>query len=167
LALSISWTTRKIRSGESKDAYVFVSRERFLAAVDAGFFLEWEEFGHNLYGTPHPNAGAGPNAGVGPNGGHSAVLLEIDAKGARTVRRLEPSSLIIGLEPPSLAVLRDRMVGRGDSPEHIERRVRIADEEMALARSIADHVVVNDDLGSAVDEVVHLIEAWLGARSTT
>jgi guanylate kinase len=160
LALSISWTTRKIRPGESEDAYVFVSRKRFLAAVDVGFFLEWEEFGHNLYGTPRPNAGAGPN------GGHSAVLLEIDAKGARTVRRLEPSSLIIGLEPPSLAALRDRMGGRGDSPEHIERRVKIADEEMALARSIADHVVVNDDLGSAVDEVVHLIEAWLQERST-
>ncbi|MCL5974165.1 hypothetical protein [Ferrimicrobium sp.] len=153
LELSRSWTTRAIRPGESPDAYTFVTRERFVAAVEAGFFLEWEEFGGQLYGTPRPEGGVG------------SVLLEIDARGATTVRRLEPSSLIIGLEPPSLEVLRDRMARRGDGEHHIERRLAIASEEMVLARTVADHIVVNGDLANTVEEVVGLIEAWMVARS--
>ncbi|WP_276958065.1 guanylate kinase [Ferrimicrobium acidiphilum] len=155
LALSRSWTTRERRDGESADAYTFVSRERFVSAIDAGFFLEWEEFGGYLYGTPR----------TAPEDGR-VLLLEIDAKGARTVRGLEPSALIIGLEPPSLHTLRDRMAQRGDDADHIARRIAIATDEMDIARSVADNVVVNNDLDTSVAEVVALIEGWLAKRST-
>ncbi len=133
-----------------------MSRERFASAIDAGFFLEWEEFGGYLYGTPR----------TPPEDGR-VLLLEIDAKGARTVRGLEPSALIIGLEPPSLDTLRDRMLKRGDDPDHIARRLAIAADEMGIARSVADNVVVNNDLDVSVAEVVSLIEEWLARRLPT
>lgn len=150
LSLSRSWTTREARPGESADAYTFVNREQFLAAARDGFFLEWEEFNGNLYGTPR----------VSPQPG-SVLLLEIDAKGARTVRHLSPAALIIGLEPPSLATLGERMAQRGDDARHIERRLAIAADEMSIAREVADWIVINNDLSDTVDAVVERIQAWL------
>ncbi|WP_298347752.1 hypothetical protein [Ferrimicrobium sp.] len=154
LSLSRSWTTREARPGESVDAYTFVNREQFLAAARDGFFLEWEEFNGNLYGTPR----ASPRPG-------SVLLLEIDAKGARTVRRLSPTALIIGLEPPSLATLGERMAQRGDDTRHIERRLAIAADEMRVARDVADWIIVNNDLPETVDSVVERIEDWLATRT--
>jgi guanylate kinase len=131
-----------------------VTSGQFASAIDAGFFLEWEEFGGYLYGTPR----------TAPEGDRVS-LLEIDAKGARTVRGLEPSALIIALEPPSLDTLRDRMTLRGDDAGHIARRLATALDEMDLARGVADDVVANNDLRTSVAEVVDLIEVWWAERS--
>ncbi len=130
-----------------------MSRDQFLAAADAGFFLEWEEFNGNLYGTPLSSVESG-----------RVLLLEIDAKGARTVRGISPTALIIALEPPSLATLGERMTQRGDDPSQIERRLAIAADEMVLAREVADFLLVNTELHHTVDMVVSMIEDWLTLR---
>jgi guanylate kinase len=147
LWLSRSWTTRPRRDGEPEDAYVFVDRDRFMARVDAGGFLEWAEFLDNLYGTPVPE----------PPAGHD-VLLEIDLQGARQIVERHPDAVVILLLPPSLDVQRERLVARGDSAAHVERRIAKGREEVELGRKLAGHEVVNDQVERAVAEVAGIVE---------
>ncbi len=144
--LSRSWTTRPRRVGESEDAYVFVSRLEFLRAVDDGKFLEWAEYLGNLYGTPAPDPSDGDD-----------LILEIDLQGAQTIKENYPESLVIAIEPPSLGELGVRMRRRGDSEDHVADRLAIAEREIAIARGLADQVVVNEDPGQAVSAVASII----------
>jgi guanylate kinase len=147
LWLSRSWTTRPRRNGEPEDAYVFTDRDRFMARVDADGFLEWAEFLDNLYGTPVPE----------PPDGHD-VLLEIDLQGAQQIVERHPDAVVILLLPPSLDVQRQRLVGRGDSTAHVERRIAKGREEVELGRKLAGYEVVNDQVERAVAEVAGIVE---------
>jgi len=137
-----------VRDGESDDAYVFVDRAAFDAHVAGGGFLEWAEvFGHR-YGTPWPE----------PPAGHD-VLLEIDVQGAGQVRDRHPEAVVVFVEAPSRHAQEERLRGRGDRADVIVRRLAAAPEEERVGGALADHVVVNDDLGRAVDEVAAILES--------
>ena len=59
-------------------------------------------------------------------------MLEIEVQGARQIRDAIPSALLVFIAPPSREALRERLVGRGtDAPEVVERRLRVAEEELA------------------------------------
>ncbi len=148
LWLSRSWTTRPRRTNEPEDAYHFVDDETFENKAAAGGFLEWNRVFDHMYGTPVPDP---------PPGQH--VLLEIDVQGARDVKRVHPGAIVILVLPPSREAQEARLRGRGDPEEIIARRLARADEEEAKGRALADHVVINDDLGRAVGEVVGIVEA--------
>jgi guanylate kinase len=154
LWLSRSWTTRQRRTGESEDAYVYVDAETFAAHAKSGGFLEWAEFLGNSYGTPVPNPPPG-----------SDVLLEIDVQGAQRVVSLDPAAVVILLVPPSDEVQRQRLEARGDPPEHVERRLAKGRDEVRLGQGLASHVVVNDQVETAVDQVAGIVESARAARS--
>jgi guanylate kinase len=60
--------------------------------------------------------------------------------------------------PPSIAVLRQRLEGRGtDTPEVIEERLQKAEWEISH-QSEFDYIVVNDDLEKAIEEVRQIIK---------
>jgi guanylate kinase len=145
--LSRSWTTRPRRPGEAEDAYVFVDEAAFRQKIEAGGFLEWAEFLGHLYGTPLPEPTSGQD-----------VLLEIDLQGARQVRKLDPSSLVILLVAPSPEVQAARLRSRGDDEAHIKARLELGAREEQEGRELADHVVVNDDLERAVGEILSIVE---------
>lgn len=153
LWLSRSWTTRPRRPGEPEDAYVFVDRDRFDAAVAEGRFLEHAEFLGEHYGTPIPR----------PPEGHD-VLLEIDRQGAEQVKAYDPSAVLILLVPPSEAVQRQRLRGRGDDEAAVERRVAKGVEEVAALRAICDYEVVNDQVDRAVAEILGILKAHRAGR---
>ena len=137
-----------MRAGEPGDAYVFVDSDAFDAHVASGGFLEWAEvFGHR-YGTPWPE----------PPAGHD-VLLEIDVQGAGQVRDRYPEAVVIFVEAPSRHAQEERLRGRGDRDDLIARRLAAAPEEERAGRALADHVVVNDDLGRAIDEVAAILDS--------
>jgi len=147
LWLSRSWTTRQQRSGEPDDAYVFVDRVVFEAHLAGDGFLESAEvFGH-LYGTPWPD----------PPPSHD-VLLEIDVQGAGQVRARHPDAVVVFVEAPSRLAQEERLRRRGDREDVIERRLAAAPEEERVGRDLADHVVINDDLDQAVEEVAAILE---------
>ncbi len=146
LWLSRSWTTRQRRPNEADDAYVFVDRDRFLAEVERGGFLEWAEFLGNLYGTPVPRPPVGAD-----------TLLEIEVQGARQVRQHDPEALLVFVVPPTVAEQERRLRGRGDLEHLVRQRLDKAPEEASAASAMGAIEVVNDDLDRAVDEIVALI----------
>lgn len=146
LWLSRSWTTRARRPGEDEDAYVWVTPEQFRARVAAGGFFEWAEYLGNLYGTPVPEPPPG-----------SDVLLEIDLQGAEQVLDKCPEAIVVLLLPPSVEVQRERLVSRGDSEEHVRKRLDKGREEVLRGRKLAQFEVVNGDLEQALEELAGIV----------
>jgi guanylate kinase len=153
LWLSRSWTTRARRAGEPDDAYVFVDRDRFMAHVEAGGFLEWFEVYGDLKGTPQPDPPPGRD-----------ILLEIDLQGATEVKRAYPDAFLVFVRPPSREEQERRLRARGDADADVARRLAKGDAEEALGLEVADHVVVNDDLDRASAEAAAAIAAARRAR---
>ena len=149
MCVSRSWTTRLQRPGEPDDAYTFVDRATFEARIAEGGFLEHAEYLGNLYGTPLE----------APPPGCDLVLV-IEVQGAGQVLQRVPGAVMILIVPPSRADQRARLEARGDPAAHVERRLAKAAEEEAEGRRLAHHVVVNDDLDRAVDEVAGILAGY-------
>ena len=150
--LSVSATTRAPRPGEVDGVhYHFVSAEEFDALEASGEMLETAlVHGRNRYGTPRRPVVERLAAG-------EPALLEIDLQGARKVRETMPDAQFVFLAPPSFEELERRLVGRGtEDAEERERRLATARVELA-AESEFDHVIVNDDVRRATDELVSLM----------
>jgi guanylate kinase len=156
LQLSVSATTRTPRPGEmSGAAYHFMSREQFERHVQAGDFVEHADYAGARYGTLRSDLRTRLASG-------QPVLLEIEVQGARQVRETMPEALQVFIAPPSVDALRARLIGRGaDTPEQIEARLRTAEGELAAKDEFA-HVVVNDRLEDAVDELVEIVRGAIG-----
>jgi len=153
IALSISYTTRAPRPGETngKD-YHFVSRDNFLEMAKNGDFLESAEVYGNLYGTSQPWIEQQLASG-------RDILLEIDWQGASQVRKLMPHAISIFILPPSLSALETRLKGRGqDSAEVIAQRLRAAQEDISHVAEF-DYVIINDKLDEALRQLGALVIA--------
>ena len=152
LELSVSATTRRPRPGEQAGVdYHYLSEEEFDRRLGEGEFLEHAEYAGNRYGTLRSEIDRARDAGA------RALVLEIEVQGARQVREALPGAVQVFIAPPSEEALRTRLVGRGaDDPEQIERRLAVASEELA-AREEFEHVIVNDRLDDAVQELVQLV----------
>jgi len=150
--LSVSATTRAPRPGEVDGVhYHFVDGPTFDRMAADGELLEWAVVhGRNRYGTPRQPVLDALAAGV-------PALLEIDLAGARQVRQAMPDARFVFLAPPSWEELERRLVGRGteDAAERA-RRLETARVELA-AEPEFDHVVVNDDVHRATDELVEVM----------
>lgn len=147
----VTYTTRTPRPGEvaGKD-YHFVNRDEFEKLKCQGEFLEWAEVYGNFYGSPKREVERLLSEGFD-------VVLVLDVQGALSVKAQYPDSVLVFLKPPSLEELRRRLEERGtDPPEVIERRMLKASWEMQQAVKF-DHVVVNDEIDKAVDEIIHII----------
>jgi len=153
LELSVSATTRDPRPGE-EDAvdYHFLTPEEFEARVQAGDFVEHASYSGNRYGTLRSELERRLAEGAG-------VVLEIEVQGARQVRRAMPGAVAVFIAPPSREALRARLVGRGtDSTEQVDERLRTAERELEAQPEFA-HVVVNDRLEQATDELVDIVSS--------
>ena len=155
LELSVSATTRPPRAGERDGVdYHFLSNERFDELLAAGQFVEHADYAGRRYGTLRSELDGRIGRGV-------PVVLEIEVQGARQVRSAMPEAVQVFIAPPSLATLRERLLGRGtDEQEEVQRRLRVAEEELAAQPEFA-HVVVNDELVRATDELYAVVAGEL------
>jgi guanylate kinase len=155
LALSVSATTREARSGERDGVnYHFLTREEFDRRVRRDEFLEHADYAGNRYGTLRTELEGRLAAGV-------PVVLEIEVQGARQVRCAIPDAVAVFIAPPTTDELRARLMRRGtDAPAEVARRLQTADAELA-ARDEFAHVIVNDELEPAVDELVQIVRGAL------
>ena len=153
LRISVSHTTRGQRPGEiDGENYHFIDRDQFLAKVNEGRFLEHAEVFGNLYGTSADWVRATLEGG-------EDVILEIDWQGAQQVRRLMPEACSIFILPPSLAILAQRLRGRGsDDEDTIARRLAGAREEMSHYPEF-DFLIINDDFQRALADLRAVVYA--------
>ena len=155
IELSVSVTTRGMRVGEvdGKD-YYFISEDRFKELVEGEAWYEYvdSDFGPK-YGTPKAKVDE-----LLKNG--KDVILDLDYPGVVQLRKLAGDRVkAISFVPPSIKVLRERLVNRGtDSMEVIEKRMSMAEKRVREAQ-FYDYVVVNDDLDRAVEQVKAIIES--------
>ena len=152
IKFSVSATTRQPREGEVDGVdYYFIDRDRFMAMVENGEFLEHAEYVDNCYGTPKAAVERELAAG-------NDVILDIETQGAFQVRALCPDALMVFLLPPSFEELEKRLVLRGkDSMDVIQHRLEVARRECAKADQY-DYRIVNDDVERAVKEFAAVIE---------
>jgi guanylate kinase len=151
LKYSVSYTTRPPRPGEVDGVdYRFVNRDQFERLIREGALLEHATYDGRLYGTPIAPLDEARGAG-------KDIVLKIDVQGAEQVRKRAPDALRIFLAPPNMdELLRRRTKRHSESPLDQTARQLIAKDEMALAPHF-DHVVINDDLERAVQEVLAII----------
>lgn len=149
--LSVSATTRPMRPGERDGVdYRFLSVPEFVGMRDRGEFLESAEVYGNYYGTPRAEVDAALRRGAD-------VILELDIQGAASVKRAKPEAVLIFIEPPSFDDLRDRIRGRGtEDPETLFKRLEAAYDEVRK-KGIYDHIVVNDEVERAAEELARII----------
>ncbi len=151
LAYSVSMTTRAPREGEVEGVnYFFVTKKRFMEAIRNGELLEHARFVDNDYGTPKKYVEEMREQGKN-------VILEIEIKGAKQIMKKCPDALSIYIVPPSIEELERRLRERGtEDEETIMKRISKAKKEMKDT-AFYEHVVCNDVLEVAVQEVREII----------
>lgn len=151
---TVSVTTRPKQPGDDiGKTYEHVDLDEFYRRLDRDEFLEYASVYTDYYATPKRPALDQLSAG-------EDVLLEIDFQGAMQVRFHYPDALLIFILPPDEQTLLQRLTDRKrDSADAIQRRYRNARREIAMAKGSRafDHMVINDDLETAVAEIVRVI----------
>ena len=147
VVFSVSATTRTPRPGEVDGVhYHFLSPETFRQRISEGAFIEHAEVHGNMYGTLKAPMEEAIEAG-------KVYIVEIDVQGALQLKALQVEGVYVFVAPPDFEVLRQRLSGRGtETPEVLERRLKKAEDEYR-ERIKYDHIVVNDDLDRAVEEI--------------
>ncbi|MCB9678671.1 MAG: guanylate kinase [Alphaproteobacteria bacterium] len=143
LSFSVSATTRDPRAGEADGVdYHFVARERFLALVEEGAFLEHAEVYDRFYGTLRAPTEAALARG-------DSLILDIDVQGARQVRARMPEAVHVMIVPPDIGSLEARLRARATDSDAViaGRMAKLAGQLGAVGEF--DYVVMNDDLEAA------------------
>jgi len=157
LEFSISATTRNPR-GKEKDGkeYYFIAVEDFRERIRRKEFTEWEEvYKDHYYGTLKSEIER-----IWAEGKH--VIFDVDVKGGINLKNIFGNKAVsIFIMPPSLTELEMRLHARAtDNPAKIKIRVEKAVEEMKLAGEF-DHIVINDNLEQARNEVCKVVRGFL------
>ncbi|MBR0365358.1 MAG: guanylate kinase [Clostridia bacterium] len=149
--LSVSATTRSRREGETEGVtYHYVTKDEFKKMIDEDEMLEYAEYNGNYYGTPKRSVVSLLDAG-------RDVLLEIEPQGALKIKQMFPEAVLIFLVPPSMKMLKERLITRGrESMEEIDKRIAASRWELQQADKY-NKQIVNDDLDICVDEVMAYI----------
>jgi guanylate kinase len=153
LEFSVSYTTRGRRPGETEGRdYSFVTRQEFEKMAAAGEFLEWAEVHGELYGTSKKRVYEILDSG-------KDVILDIDTEGASQIRTHTNTGTFIFILPPSLDILKKRLMERmTDSEEKIARRLKQATAEIRTYQEY-DYVIMNDILEDALRDFRSIIIA--------
>lgn len=157
---SVSATSRSPRGAEKHGVdYFFFTPDEFRARIAADEFVEYEEvYPGRFYGTLKSQ--------VERQLEQQNILFDVDVKGGCNLKKYYGErALFIFVQAPSVEVLRERLVRRGDTlPEEIERRVSKAEYEMTFSK-FADRVIINDDLDAAKKDVLEVVEKFLNGEN--
>ncbi len=156
--LSVSCTTRAPREGEIPgESYHYISVEEFKKRIDENYFLEWERYVENYYGTPMK-----PMLDAMEEG--KSTILEIEVGGAFQAKKRYPDAKLVFVLPPSFKELKNRLETRDAGNEvalaAIEKRMNRALEEYEMIKDY-DYIIVNDDLEKAIGDLETIIDSCM------
>jgi len=150
IIFSVSATTRPKRIKE-KVEYYFISEEEFKDRIKKNDFVEWEKFYDYYYGTFRSSIDENINAG-------NSVLLEIDVKGALSIKAIYSDSHLVYIMPPSYNVLIERLKKRQtETKEDLQKRILRAKMELSLKDQF-DYIVINENLNKAIEETAIILK---------
>lgn len=149
----ITYTTRSPRSGDvnGKD-YHFIQEAEFLGLIEKGFFAEWSTAYGTYYGTPISLLQELTQ-------GYSRVLI-VDRAGAQSMLKVFPDAVLIWIAPPSIEVLRERLIARStENTAQIERRMALARQEIEneAQNPLYSHTIVNDLFEISLNSLKNII----------
>lgn len=150
---SISHTTRPPRVGEKNGVeYHFINNSEFEEMIRRDEFLEWAQVHGYYYGTSREMVRRAQEEG-------KDLLLDIDFQGAQSVRKQVPEAVSIFIMPPSLDVLKERLLRRQkDTLIQIQNRTVNARTELQHYKEY-EFVIINEDLGSAFESLASIIRS--------
>lgn len=157
LHFSVSATSRAPRGNEinGKD-YYFLTPDEFRAKIQNNAFIEYEEvYAGKFYGTLKQQVEKQLLNGEN-------VVLDVDVKGGINIKKIYgDQALTVFIQPPSIEVLKNRLLKRGtDSLEIINDRIRKAEYEITFAPQF-DKIIVNDVLEDAQAQALAAVNAFL------
>jgi len=149
----VTTTTRAKRAGESDgDPYYFISKEEFEKGISENKFFEYaEEYNNQFYGVKEEEIKRVLNCG-------KIGIWKIEYKGVMTAKKLIPEVVAIFVMAPSLEIIRQRLLKRGESEEFIEERM-VYTTEWLKHKDVYDYEVINHEgkLDEAINEVKEII----------
>jgi len=152
IIFSVSVTTRPKRSNEVDGVdYFFVNDEEFERKIKNDEFIEWERFYDYYYGTLKSFVIDNISKG-------KSVLFEVDVKGALSLKKIYPESILIFIDPPTVEVLVKRLKNRNtENPVDLQKRIDRAKMELSHKQDF-DYIFVNDELHKVYISVKELIK---------
>lgn len=153
LRCSVSVTTRTPRPGEIEGVnYFFRSKDEFKRMMINNEFLEFQEVYGNYYGTPLSYVEQLRDKGVD-------VILEIDVKGALSVKERVDDAVMIFLAPKNKQTLAERLIGRATEDEDsLQTRLTAAESEIGQSR-MYDYLVINEIVEVCANDILNIVRA--------
>lgn len=154
IIMSVSDTTRAKRDGETDGIdYNFITKEEFEKNIESNKYLEYAKVHSNkYYGTPSNFVNKKLKEGID-------VILEIDIEGARKIKEKRRDAVFIFIMPPSMEILKSRLVGRKtETKEQVVERFKAAYKEINEV-SKYNYVIVNDKVEDSVKRMSSIIDA--------
>jgi guanylate kinase len=159
--LAVSATTRDQRPGEQNGReYWFITPEKFGSLVDEGEFLEYVDLPWGARsGTLRSEIDR-----IQANG--KVPLLDLETDGALRVQEAIPGSVTIFVDAPTFEELERRLRERAtESSGEIQVRLDLARKQQTLKNRF-DHVIVNDDVERAAQELTEIVRRELQTAGT-
>ena len=162
LELAVSATTRERRPNEVDGRhYWFISDEEFDRKLEEKAFLEYITFPWGQRsGTLRSEIDRILEKGKVP-------LLDLETDGARYVQEKVPEAVTVFVTAPTFDELERRLRARAtESSGEIGERLELARQQLTEAE-LFDHVIVNDDLQRAADQVEQIVRERMAATMAT
>lgn len=159
LVFSVSATTRKKRANEKIGIdYFFISETEFEEKIKKNEFVEWEKVYDYYYGTFKSVIEENITKG-------KSVILEVDVKGALSIKKIYPEAHLIYVIPPSHDELIRRLKNRKtENDADLKKRSERAIMELSIKDKF-DYFVVNKDLENAISDTKSLINNILNKEN--
>lgn len=148
----VTCTTRAPRPHETPDRdYIFLNLNEFNQRQNNGEFVENEWIHGNRYGVLVSELSRALESG-------RIAIISLGYGGAHRVKELWPDLVtIVGILPPSKDILKTRLKGRGTHDDEMSLRLKAIDDESHVVHTLADVIVVNDELEDAYAALHNLL----------